>query len=163
MVAVDDTAAAELLSRPVSSQDETLRRLALSLCRSLADEGISDDLFDHLEHVLGEGVQPAAAVRARRMDGLLVRLGLPLPRRRRQEKATPLLPEEAARISDRFRRATTQLMRVVPYRVAAYPTEELHRLIALRDERPAPDQAVAHLRRFALAILAVLDLMGDDA
>ncbi|MEV8291025.1 DUF6415 family natural product biosynthesis protein, partial [Streptomyces niveus] len=100
--------------------------------------------------------------RVHRSDDLLLRLGLPLPRRQRREKATPMLPDDATRISDRFRRATTHLMQVVPHRVATYPTEELRLLISLGDEQPTPDQAVAHLRRFALAVLAIIDLMGDD-
>ncbi|MFD6989393.1 hypothetical protein [Streptomyces sp. NPDC059943] len=162
MVTVDDAAAAMLLSRPVSSDDETLGRLAFSLSRSLAEEGVGDEVFDTLEDVLGDRAQRAPARRVHRSDDLLVRLGLPLPLRRRQEKAAPLLPEEALLISDRFRRATTHLMQVVPHRVAMYPTQELRLLIALRDEQPTPDQAVAHLRRFAFAILTVLDLMGDD-
>ncbi|MFE4534130.1 hypothetical protein ACFRKB_03540 [Streptomyces scopuliridis] len=162
MVAVDN-ATGNLLFRSFSSEDETLRRLAFSLSRSLADEEISDDLFDTLEDVLGDRALPAPAGRARRTDDLLVRLGLPLPKRRHQGKATLLLPEEAGRITNRFRRATSHLMQVVPHRVAMYPAEELRLLIALSDERPDPDRAVAHLRRFAFAILAVLDLMGDDA
>lgn len=163
MVAIDNDTAADLLSRPVSSQEETLGRLAFFLSRSLAAEGIGDEVFDTLEDVLGDRAQPAPPRRVHRSDDLLVRLGLPLPRRRHQEKATAMLPEDAGRISDRFRRATTHLMQVVPHRVAMYPTEELRLLIALRDEQPAPDQAVAHLRRFAFAILDILDLMGDDA
>ncbi|MFD3909989.1 hypothetical protein [Streptomyces sp. NPDC058603] len=162
MVAVDNATAAKLLCRSYSSEDETLRRLASSLSRSLADEGIGDDLFDTLEDVLGDRAQPAPEGRVRRADDLLVRLGLPVPQRRHQEKATPLLPVEATRISNSFRRATTHLMQVVPHRVAMYPTEELRLLIAVRDERPDPDQAVAHLRRFAFAIVAILDLMGDE-
>ncbi|MEV0778605.1 hypothetical protein ACIBLA_36375 [Streptomyces sp. NPDC050433] len=163
MVAVDNATAAHLLSRPVSSQDETLSRLAFFLSRSLAEEGVGDEVFDPLEDILGDRAQPSPARRVHKTDDLLVRLGLPIPRRGRQEKAAPILPEEAARISHMFRRATTHLMQVVPHRVAMYPTEELRLLISLRDEQPDADQAVAHLRRFAFAILAILDLMGDDA
>ncbi|MFG2313155.1 hypothetical protein ACGFS9_31485 [Streptomyces sp. NPDC048566] len=54
-------------------------------------------------------------------------------------------------------------MQVVPHRVAVYPTEELRGLLALRDEQPSPAQALSYLRRYALAIFAILDLMGDDA
>ncbi|MGW8062262.1 hypothetical protein ACVV2G_08270 [Streptomyces ziwulingensis] len=43
------------------------------------------------------------------------------------------------------------------------PTEELRLLIAPRDEETAPGEALSYGRRYALAILAVLDLMGDDA
>ncbi|WP_406003401.1 DUF6415 family natural product biosynthesis protein [Streptomyces sp. NBC_00829] len=163
MVAVDTATATELLSRPVSSEDETMRRLAHVLSRSLAAEGISDALIDTLEDVLGDRPGPAPADPSRKLDGLLIRLGLPLPRRPQLLKAAPpLSKEEAARITDRFRRATTPLMHVVPHRAAMYPTDELRRLLALRDERPSPDQALSYLRRYALAIVALLDLMGDD-
>lgn len=53
-------------------------------------------------------------------------------------------------------------MHVVPHHAAMYPTDELRRLLALRDERPSPNQALSYLRRYALAIVALLDLMGDD-
>ncbi|MGW2917695.1 hypothetical protein ACWDBF_07500 [Streptomyces angustmyceticus] len=53
-------------------------------------------------------------------------------------------------------------MQVAPYRVAAYPTEELQRLLALRNEQPAPSEALSYLRRYAMEITRVLDLMGDD-
>ncbi|MGW6604407.1 hypothetical protein [Streptomyces sp. NPDC055036] len=153
---------APLVSGPVSTQETTMRRLIDALTRSLADDGISDDLYDVLNEVLCEQAGPAPAAPGRAVNSLLARLCLPLPRRTRQHSAHVLSDEEAARISDRFRRATTQLMQVVPHRVAMYPAEELRLLLALRDERPEPDQAVPHLRRFALAILALLDLMGDD-
>ncbi|MGW3957327.1 hypothetical protein ACWEKM_42065 [Streptomyces sp. NPDC004752] len=75
----------------------------------------------------------------------------------------PTTAADAARIADRFRRATGQLVQVVPHRVAVYPTEELRLVLVLRHEQPSPAQALSYLRRHALAILAVLDLMGDDA
>ncbi|WP_254068880.1 hypothetical protein [Streptomyces sp. TM32] len=77
-------------------------------------------------------------------------------------KTEPLSEEDTARIATRFRRATYQLVQVVPHRVAMYPTEELRRLLALRDERPAPSEELSYLRRYALTIVALLDLMGDD-
>ncbi|WP_370418985.1 hypothetical protein AB8O64_11045 [Streptomyces sp. QH1-20] len=161
MVAVNEATAAELLSQPVTPGDEVKLRIAYLLSRSLADEGISDDLIDTLEEVLSDRPAGPAAC-GRKLDALLVRLGFPLCRRQRPEVA-PLSDEDAARIADRFRRATRQLMQVVPHRVAMYPTEELRLLLALRDEQTPPDEALSYLRRYALAILAVLDLMGDDA
>lgn len=163
MVAVDTATAAELLSQPVSSTDETMRTLVHVLSRSLADEGISEDLIDILEDVLRDRPDPSPDDRGRKLDGLLVRLGLPLARRQqRPPSAPPLSQEEAARITDRFHRATAQLLQIVPHRVRWYPTQEVCRLLALRDERPAPDEALSHLRRYALAIVDLLDLMGDD-
>ncbi|MFE7276891.1 hypothetical protein [Streptomyces sp. NPDC057623] len=140
-----------------------MRMLVHKLSRSLADDGISEDLIDTLEDVLRDRPDPSPEDRSRKLDGLLVRLGLPLARRQRPLSAAPLSEEEAARITDRFHRATVQLIRVVPHRVRWYPTQEVCRLLALRDERPAPDETLSHLRRYALAIVAILDLMGDDA
>ncbi|MFE2157083.1 hypothetical protein ACFW9M_04630 [Streptomyces lydicus] len=159
MVAVDVATATGLLRRPVTENDVAKRRLIHVLSRSLADEGIPDDLIATLEEVLRD--RPGAAAPARKVDGFLTRAGLPAPRRRPPEIA-PLSPEEAARITDRFRRATRLLMQVAPHRVAFYPTEELRLLIALRNERPDPGEALSYLRRYALAIVALLDLMGDD-
>ncbi|MFE0257274.1 hypothetical protein [Streptomyces sp. NPDC059010] len=163
MVAVDTATATQLLSRPVSSKDETMRRLAHVLSRSLAAEGVSDDLIDTLEDVLGDRPAPAPANDGRKLNSLLLRFGLPLPRRQQHTRsAPPLSTEEAARIATRFNRATTQLMQVAPHRVAMYPTDELRRLLALRDERPSEGEELSHLRRYALAIVDILDLMGDD-
>ncbi|MEG3630011.1 hypothetical protein [Streptomyces poriticola] len=159
MAAVDDVTAAELLSWPVGVEGELERRIAHLLCHSLADEGISDDLIDTLDEVLSDRPGPAAP--GRKIDALLLRWGLPVSRR--PPEVEPLTAEDAARIIDRFRRATRQLTQVVAHRVAVYPTEELRLLLALRDEQPSPAQALSYLRRYALAILAVLDLMGDDA
>lgn len=159
MVAFGIAATTELRGRPVSKRDVGKRRLAHFLSRSLADEGIPDDLIATLEEILSG--RPGVATPARQVDGLLVKLGLPAPRRRPPEVA-PLSPEDAARIADRFRRSTRLLMQVAPHRVAFYPTEELRLLIALRNERPSPGEALSHLRRYALAIVALLDLMGDD-
>ncbi|OIK02561.1 hypothetical protein BIV25_02980 [Streptomyces sp. MUSC 14] len=162
MVAVDTATAAQLLSRPVASGDETMRRLSHVLSLSLAAEGISDDLIDALEDILGDRPDPTLADGSGKLDGLLLRLGLPLPRRQQHRAAPQISKEEAARIIARFSRATHQLMQVVPHRVAIYPTDELRRLLALRDERPTEDEALSHLRRYALAIVCILDLMGDD-
>ncbi|MFF8789198.1 hypothetical protein [Streptomyces sp. NPDC015125] len=158
----DVITAAAALGEPVSfsTEDEDKRWLIHALSRSLAAEGISEDLIDTVEEIFTD--RPDGAVPVRKLDGVLVRLGLPLPRRKRSTGVRPLTQEEAARITDRFRRATRQLMQVVPYRVAAYPTEELRRLLALRDEQPAPGDALSYLRRYALAISGLLDLMGDD-
>ncbi|WP_198358395.1 hypothetical protein [Streptomyces fildesensis] len=160
MVAVDVATAAELLSRPLSPRVEAARRIIHGLSRSLAAEGISDDLIDTLEE--GLGVRFGPAVPGRILDRWLGRLGLPLPRLP-PPKALPLSDEDTARIADCFRRATRQLLQTAPHRAAMYPTHELHLLIVLRDEQPSPDEAPSYVRRYALAILAVLDLMGDDS
>ncbi|MFF2852973.1 hypothetical protein ACFVT5_42830 [Streptomyces sp. NPDC058001] len=149
MVASGQAATAERLER----------QLAFLLSRSLAADGISDDLIDMLNEVLAD--RPGRAARSRTFDGLLDRLVF-LVRRRRPSTVMPLSGADAARINDRFGRATRQLLQVVPHRVTMYPTEEVGLLLALRDETPAPDAALPYLRRYALAIVGLLDLMGDD-
>ncbi|MFB8086920.1 hypothetical protein [Streptomyces sp. NPDC055992] len=144
---------------PEAPEEAVQRRLAVCLTRSLVAEGISDDLIDTLEEVLGD--RPDAPVESARFDRLLARLGLPA-RRRQLLPVAPMSAQDAARITDRFRRATRQLMQVAPYRVSNYPNRELSLLVALRDQEPTAGEALAYLRRYALAILAVLDLMGDD-
>lgn len=119
MVAMDYATAAELLRRPVSSQDKTMCTLAFSLSRSLADEGLSDGPIGTLGDVLGDPRDPMPAGRDRMLDDLLIRLGLPLPGRQQRLKPAPSLgAKEAARITARFRRATTQLIQGVSHRVA---------------------------------------------
>ncbi|WP_241518509.1 DUF6415 family natural product biosynthesis protein [Streptomyces sp. CB03238] len=72
-------------------------------------------------------------------------------------------PHEVTSIAKRFRQTTTKIVEVVPYLVRPYPVEAMRRLIYLSAEHPHPDDALGHLRRFAVAILAILDLMGDTA
>lgn len=159
MVAVDGATAALLLDQPVSTDDAITRRVGQALLRALVAEGISDDLIDTLEETFAD--RPPAA-RKRRFDGVRLRLGLPLPRRKTPQEASPLSQEEAVRITNRFRRATHQLVRVAPQRVQMYPTEELRHLLALHDEQPSEGAELSYLRRYALAIVALVDLMGDD-
>lgn len=137
--------------------------LAVSLSRSLAADGIPGDLIDALEDALRPEPDPSPAP-DRKLDGLLIRLGLPLPPRHHPPKPAPAWSEEeTARITAVFHRATVLLIRVVQWRTTWYPTEELRLLRLLRDEHPTPEESRAYLRRYALAILAVIDLMGNDA
>ncbi|AKN68737.1 hypothetical protein QR97_02000 [Streptomyces sp. PBH53] len=159
MAVIDDVTVSGRRAQPITAVDEGRRRLANALSKSLADEGISDDLIATLEEVLSD--RPGPVPRSTRLDELLVRLGLPL-RRQPPPTVAPLSAADAARISDRFRRATRQLIQVVPHRTTVYPTEELRRLLALRDEPTPRSDALPYLRRYALAIVAILDLMGDD-
>lgn len=65
-------------------------------------------------------------------------------------------------VAGRFREATTTLVQSVPHLLRPYPLDEIQRLIHVSAEHPCPESAHGHLRRFALAVLALLDLMGDD-
>ncbi|MFF4031522.1 DUF6415 family natural product biosynthesis protein [Streptomyces sviceus] len=78
------------------------------------------------------------------------------------EHAQPA-PHETAVVAGRFRKATTTLVDIVPHLVQPYPVDEMRHLIYLSAEHPGPEGAHGHVRRLALAILALLDLMGDDA
>ncbi|WP_247197181.1 ATP-binding protein [Streptomyces sp. GESEQ-35] len=78
------------------------------------------------------------------------------------ERAHPA-PHETAVMAGRFRTATTTLVEIVPRLVQPYPVDEMRHLIYLSAEHPHPEAAHGHLRRLALAVLALLDLMGDDA
>ncbi|AVH60894.1 hypothetical protein C4B68_00415 [Streptomyces dengpaensis] len=78
------------------------------------------------------------------------------------EYAHPV-PHLVTAIAARFRKATTTFVEIVPFLVQPYPVDEMRRLIYLSAEHPHPDDAPGHLRRLALAILAILDLMGDTA
>ncbi|MFD3514880.1 hypothetical protein [Streptomyces sp. NPDC058657] len=163
MVAVDNATAAELLGQPVSDHETAMRRIVFSLSRALAREAVSEELVDLLDTVLMDPPFPGPAASGRhRGDGFLTRCGFPRLRRPQHTAPPPLTGDEAARIAARFRAATAQFIQAAPHRIAWYPTEELRLLSALRDERPAPDQFLPYLRRYALALLAVLDLMGDD-
>ncbi|MER5971664.1 DUF6415 family natural product biosynthesis protein [Streptomyces sp. NPDC002055] len=161
MVAVDDATAATLLGQSVTAEAAVQHRIVYLLSRSLSADGISEELIDALDEILRGRPGAPTPIRGRRLAGLLARLGLPLPPSRPSGVA-PLSPADTARITDQFRRATSQLIQIAPHRVAVYPTDELRRLLALRDERPAPDQALSHLRRYAMVISDLLDLMGDD-
>jgi hypothetical protein len=72
-------------------------------------------------------------------------------------------PHEIAVIAGRLRAATTTFVEIVPHLVKPYPVDEMRHLIYLSAEHPHPEDAHGHLRRFALAVLALLDLMGDEA
>lgn len=78
------------------------------------------------------------------------------------EHARPT-PQEIAVIAARFRMATTTFVEIVPHLVRPYPLDELMHLIDVSAEHPHFETAHGHLRRFALAILSLLDLMGDAA
>ena len=75
----------------------------------------------------------------------------------------PLTSHEVTVIAARFRTATNTLVKFVPHLLRPYPAEEMRHLIFVSGEHPPPENARRHLNWFAMAILAVLDLMGDDA
>lgn len=153
-------AAAALLSEPLSSEVLTIKLYVCGLRRSLAADGIGDDVYGDLEKLLGPGPEAPSRRRPRRAPA-----ALGLAPRRRPVEAPSISAEEAARISERFRNATTQLVQIAPYRVWWTPTEKLQVLRDLRARRPNlqdPDEYMAYLRRYARALCDVLDALGDD-
>lgn len=130
MVAIAHETAAEMSGR-CSADDETTGLVLFGLRRSLAREAVTDELYNDLEAVLGEGAKPS--------------------------------PSEVAAITERLRSAATQLVEVVPYLVKPYPIDEMRRVIEMSARQPPPEGAHGHLIRFAMAILTLLDLMGDEA
>jgi hypothetical protein len=116
-----------------SADEVTTGRVLAGLRRWVAREAVSDALYEDLEAVLGEHASPA------------------------------LDPEEVAAIAARLRRATTGLVAIVPDLVKPYPIDEVRRVIDMRAQQPPPEEARGHLVRQAVAILALLDLMGDAA
>ncbi|MFC7928760.1 hypothetical protein [Streptomyces cinereoruber] len=162
MGVVKSTVAVSPPRRQVTSREVRIREFALALSRSLADDVFDDELADALEELLGEPHQRGAAAPALARAGALGRFAFLAPHRPVENTPPSLPPSDLHRLRDRLRRTTRQLLQVVPSRVSPYPTEELRRLLALRDVEPAPDQILAHLRLWALAILTILDLMEGD-
>lgn len=144
---------------PVTPDAEKYRIIAL-LARSLARDGIGDDLIATLNELFRDTYLDAPR-HEQLIEGFFVRAGLPL-RRRRPPSPAPMDEGNAARIKDHFDRATRRLVHMAPHRTTTYPTTELNLLVAYRNSTPAAAQMKSFLRRYALAILAVIDLMGDD-
>lgn len=65
-------------------------------------------------------------------------------------------------LADRFRQVTLVLIELVPFTVTPYPVDAMQLLIELRASQPQSQHAYRHILRFALAIVDVLGLMGDD-
>ncbi|MFZ3557186.1 hypothetical protein [Streptomyces sp. BH055] len=115
-------------SPPLPPREPELHRIINALTRSLAEDGLSDSVYDALNDVLD---------------------------------AKDLTPGQLMQIGNKFRSAARQLVHTAPHQTTFYPADEIARLTALHEERPDPDGALSYVRRFAVAISALLDLMGD--
>ncbi|MYW67170.1 hypothetical protein GTY65_24325 [Streptomyces sp. SID8379] len=122
--------AARPTREPLPQREGELHRIINALARSLAEDGLSDSVYDALNDVL--------------------------------DAAENFAPEQLQQIGNRFRSAARQLVHTAPYRTTVYPTAQIARLKLLHEERPDPDGALSYARRFAVAISALLDEMGDD-
>ncbi|MFJ9085463.1 hypothetical protein ACIRL3_23880 [Streptomyces sp. NPDC102384] len=78
------------------------------------------------------------------------------------DTATDFAPDELQHISNTLRSAARQLIHIAPYRTVFCPAAQLARLRTLHDERPVAEHSLSYVRRFAVAISALLDEMGDD-
>ncbi|WP_228982234.1 hypothetical protein [Streptomyces sp. DH12] len=78
------------------------------------------------------------------------------------EDADPA-PDQALLITERLRATSALLIGVVPRLTHPYPTEAMLRLLDVSAHHPHPAETRGHVRRLALAVLTVLDLLGDDA
>ncbi|MGW2840594.1 hypothetical protein ACWCWD_22725 [Streptomyces sp. NPDC001493] len=116
------------------------------------EEVIAADLLTALDEILNDA--PSAATASRRPSRGL---------RSRHSSPAALSGADAARIRACFDRSVRPLLHAASQRIAPYPTAELHRMASFAHRQPAPgEQQLPYLRRFGLAILAVLDLLGDD-
>ncbi|MBU6529681.1 hypothetical protein [Streptomyces mayonensis] len=107
-----------------------MNRIILALARSLAEDGLSDSVYDALNDVL---------------DGL-----------------EGFAPEQLLQITNKFRSAVRQLVHTAPLRTLVYPADEIALLKTLHEEHPDLDGALSYVRRFAVAISALLDKMEDE-
>ncbi|MGD6751958.1 DUF6415 family natural product biosynthesis protein [Streptomyces sp. BH105] len=122
-----------------SEDVETTFRVWFGLRRFLVADAVTDELYEDLETVLGEG--------AVRPD-----------------------PSDCAVIADRLRNATAELVNVVPRLISLYSemegeavADQMPITVLLSAEWPAAGAEYGHLVRFANAVLALLDLMGEAA
>ncbi|MEV4864564.1 hypothetical protein [Streptomyces ossamyceticus] len=76
------------------------------------------------------------------------------------EHAHPTL-RQAAYIAARFDETTRRLIRYMPY-LGPYPVDAITHLTMLSTQHPPIEYTHGHLRRFALALLDVVDQVGDD-
>ncbi|KPI06240.1 hypothetical protein OK074_4218 [Actinobacteria bacterium OK074] len=125
-------AVARLLSRPAPDNRETLDLLFAGLRRVLVREAVGEQVYDDLEAVLGEYARPGPY-------------------------------EVSVAVAARLREvAATLVEEVVAYVVEPYPVGAVERLTAVCAEQPCARDARGHLVRLALAVLEILDLLGDD-
>lgn len=120
-------------------------------------EAIAQDLITALDDILCGGPQVAASAKR---SGRSARFGLPA--RRRPAPPTALSAADAARIGAIFDRSVRPLLHAASQRVVPYPTAALRHMNSLANTRPGPGEQIPHLRRLGVAILTVLDLLGDD-
>ncbi|MFK4688211.1 hypothetical protein [Streptomyces pristinaespiralis] len=156
----------------VASRDaSTLARVLTALRRSVAD-GTPDDeegLLAAIDAVMDPCHAPASPAPASpaapsKAGALLDRL--PHRPRRRQDitlKAAAFCKEDVSWIVFQFRRATEPTINRAMARVRPVPTGLIEQARALHEEMPGGDDVVGYLRRYAQALLDLVDLAAGNA
>ncbi|MBT2405587.1 MULTISPECIES: hypothetical protein [unclassified Streptomyces] len=121
------------------NDDAMKGRVHFGLRRSLASEAVTDELYDDLETILGEG---AVRLSLRRSAAIADRL------RTTSTKLVEVVP---------------LLIKPYPLEQQSRMMDQLCAVAYLSVERPSPDRVHGHLVRFASSILTLLDQLGDVA
>ncbi|MEU8543115.1 hypothetical protein AB0C52_24560 [Streptomyces sp. NPDC048717] len=137
-----------------------------ALRQSVADDPPDDDedLLAAIDAVMDPCHAPASPAALSAAGALLGRL--PFRPRRREEvvlKAGALSEEDVAWIVFQFRRATEPAINRATVRVRPVPTRLITQARALHQGIPEGDDVVGYLRRYAQALLDLLDLVRGDA
>ncbi|MET9431703.1 hypothetical protein [Streptomyces sp. NPDC003036] len=134
----------------------TLIRLRGSLARSVAREGIDDELISVLNEILDGTLPSSSGDRAVRLGRRLLR-----PRRPpRDAEPVRICREDAARLLVQLQRATPHVFALASLRPAL--AADIARLRALHEAQLKDMELLQYLRLFALALLAVLDEVCED-
>ncbi|MGW8762880.1 hypothetical protein ACWGN5_10300 [Streptomyces sp. NPDC055815] len=151
----------------VASRDvSTMAKVVTALRRSVAD-GTPDDeegLLAAIDAVMDPCRAPASPAAPSTASALLDRLPY-RPRRRRDitMKAAAFSEDDVSWIVFQFRRATEPTINRVIVQVCPVPTGLIEQARALHEEMPRGDDVVGYLRRYAQALLDLLDLAAGDA
>ncbi|RSS46204.1 hypothetical protein [Streptomyces sp. WAC08241] len=146
-----------------STDEGTMIRLLGTLRDSVANsERDDEDLLAAIDMVLDPCHAPAPPTEPSAVGTLLNRLPYRRPRGG-VLKAEPFSEEDVNWILFQFRRATTPAITRATVRGDPVLTGLIDRVRALHDRMAKEDDMVGYLRRYAQALLDLLDLTGDDA
>ncbi|MFE6101271.1 hypothetical protein ACFVQ4_15020 [Streptomyces laurentii] len=137
---------------------DVLLRIRDALARSVGEDGVAgEDLLCALEEILTVLGQPVCPTQTR-LGAVLDRLPY-RPQRCRTFVAAPVSADDAARLLFQLRRATPPVIAVAMQRRGLAAHDKIARLRVLHDAVPCTVTMLGHLRRFALALL---ELVEDD-
>ncbi|MFF0481947.1 hypothetical protein [Streptomyces sp. NPDC004435] len=133
-----------------------MTRLLACLARDVVAEGVGDDLVATLDEILVTGGEPPAPSRG----GLLSRL--PYRWRRVHKSGASFSEGDAARLLFELQRSTNSFIALARQRILPEPTGLFDQLRGFHDGKAEPGDLAGYLRRYALAFVELLDLLGDD-